>query len=62
MTATDSVNSSIDTNNWPVTNGDYIIGDPDSPVAVATLASEYEKLGLQNDAICGKCFTENFGI
>ena len=25
--------------NWPVVSGDYIVGDPESPVAVTTLAS-----------------------
>jgi len=49
-------------NGWPLTDGDYVIGDPDSPVAVVTLASDYKKLGLHNYAICGTCFTENFGI
>jgi tetrahydromethanopterin S-methyltransferase subunit A len=58
ITATES----IDMNGWPLTDGDYVIGDPDSPVAVVTLASDYKKLGLQNYAICGTCFTENFGI
>ncbi|KXS35183.1 MULTISPECIES: tetrahydromethanopterin S-methyltransferase subunit A [Methanohalophilus] len=74
------------TNNWPVTDGDYVIGDRDSPVAVVTLASDYRNMDcihdpcddetqseripslgskkpcLQNYAICGTCFTENFGI
>ncbi|AGB49154.1 tetrahydromethanopterin S-methyltransferase, subunit A [Methanomethylovorans hollandica DSM 15978] len=58
ITATES----IDMNGWPLTDGDYVIGDPDSPVAVVTLASDYKKLGLHNYAICGTCFTENFGI
>jgi tetrahydromethanopterin S-methyltransferase subunit A len=48
--------------NWPVTDGDYSVGDPDSPVAVVTLASDHQTLGLQNYAICGICYTENFGI
>jgi tetrahydromethanopterin S-methyltransferase subunit A len=47
---------------WPVTSGDYIVGDPESPVAVVTLASDYRSLNLKNYAICGICFTENFGI
>lgn len=53
---------STDTNDWPVTDGDYVIGDPRSPVAVVTLASDYKKLDLENYAICDTCFTENFGI
>ena len=47
---------------WPVISGDYIVGDPKSPVAVVTLASDYQSLNLKNYAICGTCFTENFGI
>lgn len=47
---------------WPVTSGDYVVGDPNSPVAVVTLASDYRSLDLKNYAICGTCFTENFGI
>ena len=47
---------------WPVTPGGYVIGDPNSPVAVVTLASDYHSLDLKNYAICGTCFTENFGI
>ena len=30
--------------NWPVITGDYIVGDPESPVAVATLASHIEEI------------------
>ena len=52
----------IDIKDWPLTEGDYILGYFNSPVAVVTLASEYTELGLKNYAICGKCFTENFGI
>lgn len=47
---------------WPVTSGDYVVGDQNSPVAVVTLASDYRNLDLKNYAICGTCFTENFGI
>lgn len=47
---------------WPATSGDYIVEDPKSPVAVVTLASGYRSLNLKNYAICGTCFTENFGI
>lgn len=83
MAATDSA----DTNKWPVEDGDYVKGDPECPVAVVTLASDYRNMActhdpyadeshraeealtpdsrkpcLQNYAICGTCFTENFGI
>ena len=47
---------------WPVTSGDYVIGDINSRVAVVTLASDYKAWNLKNYAICGTCFTENFGI
>lgn len=47
---------------WPVTSGDYIVGDQKSHVAVVTLASDYRSMTLENYAICGTCFTENFGI
>ncbi|RPJ79688.1 MAG: tetrahydromethanopterin S-methyltransferase subunit A [Alphaproteobacteria bacterium] len=47
---------------WPVTSGDYITGDVNSSVAVVTLASDYRTWNLKNYAICGTCFTENFGI
>lgn len=40
----------------------YVYGDPSSPVAVATLASDYEKFRLKGYAILGSCFTENFGV
>ena len=32
---------------WPVVSGDYIVGDPESPVAVVTLASHNFR-SLQN--------------
>ena len=54
--------NSTDINDWPLADGDYILGRPDSPVAIITLASDYRKLDLKNYAICGTCFTENFGI
>jgi tetrahydromethanopterin S-methyltransferase subunit A len=47
---------------WPVTSGDYVTGDSNSSVAVVTLASDYIVWNLKNYAICGTCFTENFGI
>ncbi|HML26843.1 MAG TPA: tetrahydromethanopterin S-methyltransferase subunit A, partial [Methanomethylovorans sp.] len=40
MTATES----RDINGWPLNDGDYMIGNSDSPVAVVTLASDYKKL------------------
>lgn len=47
---------------WPITSGNYVIGDTNSSVAVVTLASDYKAWGLKNYAICGTCFTANFGI
>ncbi|WP_410509184.1 tetrahydromethanopterin S-methyltransferase subunit A [Methanosarcina hadiensis] len=52
----------LDKMEWPVTSGDYIIGDINSSVAVVTLASDYTSWELKNYAICGTCFSENFGI
>lgn len=46
---------------WPIITGDYIISDPESPVAVATLASHIEAK-LSGAAIAGPCKTENLGI
>ena len=47
--------------NWPVISGDYIVGDPESPVAVTTLASHIEA-ELSGAAIAGPCKTENLGV
>jgi len=47
---------------WPITPGDYIVGEPNAPVAVVTLASDYKYWELKNYALCGTCFSENFGI
>ena len=48
---------------WPVITGDYIVGDPESPVAVATLASHIEEIpSAAGAAIAGPCKTENLGI
>lgn len=46
---------------WPVISGDYIVGDPESPVAVTTLASHIEG-DLTGAAIAGPCKTENLGV
>lgn len=48
---------------WPVINGDYVVGDPESPVAAATLASHIEQIPVDaGAAIAGPCKTENLGI
>jgi len=48
---------------WPVVNGDYVVGDPESPVAVTTLASHNEQVAVDaGAAISGPCKTENLGI
>ena len=46
---------------WPVISGDYIVGEPERPVAVTTLASHIEA-ELSGAAIAGPCKTENLGI
>ncbi len=40
----------------------YEYGDPESPVAVLTLASDYTKFNVKGYAIIGSCFTENLGV
>lgn len=40
----------------------YRYGDLTSPVAVLTLASDYERFHLKGYAIIGSCFTENLGV
>jgi len=40
----------------------YRYGDVASPVAVLTLASDYERFNLSGYAIIGSCFTENLGV
>lgn len=48
---------------WPIVNGDYVVGDPESPVAVATLASHIEDIpAAAGAAIAGPCKTENLGV
>jgi len=48
---------------WPVINGDYVVGDPQSCVAGATLASHIEEVIVDaGAAIAGPCKTENLGI
>jgi tetrahydromethanopterin S-methyltransferase subunit A len=48
---------------WPVVNGDYIVGDPESPVAATTLGSHNEDVvAAAGTAIAGPCKTENLGI
>ena len=37
--------------NWPVVSGDYIVGDPESPVAVTTLASHNEDIPASAGAV-----------
>ena len=48
---------------WPIINGDFIAGDPESPVAVTTLGSHNEDVAAgAGAAIAGPCKTENLGI
>jgi tetrahydromethanopterin S-methyltransferase subunit A len=46
---------------WPIISGDYIVGDPESPVAATTLGSHIES-ELSGAALVGPCKTENLGI
>ncbi len=53
---------------WPVEQGEYIIGNRTSPVAISTLGSDglpeviFKELGIESFAIVGKTHTENIGI
>lgn len=53
---------------WPVEHGEYIVGNPDSLVAISTLGSDElpeiidNRLGKEKFAIAGKTHTENIGI
>ncbi|GAB4419880.1 MAG: hypothetical protein OHK0032_15730 [Thermodesulfovibrionales bacterium] len=53
---------------WPIEQGEYIVGNKKSPVAVSTLGSDElpavitERLGRDRFAIVGKTHTENIGI
>jgi len=48
---------------WPLVNGDYMVGDTQSPVAGATLASHIENVLIDaGAAIAGPCKTENLGV
>lgn len=48
---------------WPIINGDYIVGDPQSCVAGATLASHIEDILVDaGAAIAGPVKTENLGV
>jgi len=44
---------------WPPVRGDYVVGNPEARVAVATLASQIKATG---SAIYGPCKTENLGV
>lgn len=48
-----------DPGGWPPLRGDYGLGDPDSRIAVVTLASH---LMAKGSAIWGPCKTENLGV
>jgi tetrahydromethanopterin S-methyltransferase subunit A len=53
---------------WPVEQGEYVIGQKGSPVAISTLGSDdlpdslAVKLGKERFSIIGKTHTENIGI
>lgn len=49
-------------NQWPGVEGRYRTGNPDSPVAVCTMATMEMDLPMDNIAIVGKAVTENIGI
>ncbi len=48
---------------WPIVQGDFFAGDPNSPVAVVTLGSHFGKVFTdQGAAIEGTAKTENIGL
>jgi tetrahydromethanopterin S-methyltransferase subunit A len=49
---------------WPIVQGDFHSGDPQSPVAVVTMGSHLDEQGIcdAGAAICGSCKTENLGL
>ena len=47
---------------WPVLEGRYKVGNPDSPVAICTMATVDMEFPMDKIAIAGKCVTENMGI
>ncbi|OPY35734.1 MAG: Tetrahydromethanopterin S-methyltransferase subunit A 1 [Methanoregula sp. PtaU1.Bin051] len=49
---------------WPLIKGDFISGDPNSPVAVVTMGSHLDEKGIcdAGAALCGSCKTENLGL
>ncbi|MDD5419505.1 MAG: tetrahydromethanopterin S-methyltransferase subunit A [Methanomicrobiaceae archaeon] len=49
---------------WPISQGDFHSGDPNSCVAVVTMGSHLDEQGIcdAGAAICGSCKTENLGI
>jgi tetrahydromethanopterin S-methyltransferase subunit A len=55
----DAKNRPYDPQSWPPIRGDYRLEDPESRIAVVTLASILRARGA---AICGPCKTENLGV
>ena len=49
---------------WPLVQGDFHTGDPNSCVAVVTMGSHLDEQGIcdAGAAICGSCKTENLGL
>jgi len=49
---------------WPVVQGDFHTGDPNSCVAVITMGSHLDEQAIcdAGAAICGSCKTENLGL
>jgi tetrahydromethanopterin S-methyltransferase subunit A len=47
---------------WPILEGRYKVGNPDSPIAICTMSTVDMEFPMENIAIAGKCVTENMGI
>ncbi|UCD07943.1 MAG: tetrahydromethanopterin S-methyltransferase subunit A, partial [Candidatus Aenigmatarchaeota archaeon] len=56
------LDKAVQSKEWPVAEGRYKVGNPDSPIAVCTMASIEMDMPMDKIAIIGKCVTENLGI
>jgi len=49
---------------WPIVQGDFHVGNPQSSVIVVTMGSHLDEQGIcdAGAALCGSCKTENLGL
>lgn len=53
---------SMSDSRWPVVEGRYVVGNPDSPIAICTMASVDMDFPRDKVAIWGSALTENLGV